>query len=399
MFTGRAWYASGTSDNGAVRPFTGDNAHAVARALGLTIRTNDRQHWGTTLVIVGFDANMDELRKGIEDYWWPRINEDDLQVELCSDEEQLDRPKPRQRDDLKPFQQSYDLARGIAQPVSASERRQDLAYLGTRLGSWGAVAVEVRDRTDSDENEELSDQLNTVALIRSPRMVVQYYRPSYRGALPAFAATFIATGEANTVLKLSEPPTHNHWDRKSDRLKNIPHGAEFVEQVLRRLHQSIRRFLADLVPPAPPRDGHLHTLERELGQLLRKFRRIEPPQPPPRSEDAIRIEALEPNFHGSDGVVVVSWEVLFHLNENVNVDERRISARFRLPLLADDNQAEEDEIPIRLEALTPGVTLGEDNGASFAARKDGMTRIRVTSAPYDASWLTELVISTEPVDA
>lgn len=363
------------------------------------MRTKERQHWGTTLVILGFNADMDELRKAIEDYWWPRINEDDLQVELRSGEERLEPPKPKQRDDLKPFQQSYDLARGIAHPVGASERRQDLAHLGTRLGSWGAVALETRNRDDSDESEEVSDQQNSVALIRSPRMVVQYYRPPYRGALPPFAAAFIAHAEVNTVLKLSEPPTHNHWDRKSDRLKNIANGAEFVEQVLKRLHQSIRHFLAGLVPPAPPRDGHLHTLERELGQIFRKFQRREPPMPPHRAEDAIRIEALEPNFHGDGGHVVVSWEVLFRLNENVNVDERKISAWFRLPVLADDNQAEEDDIKIHLEALTPGMTIEEDNNASFTARKDEMARIRVTSVPYDPSWLTELVISTEPVDA
>lgn len=399
-FTGRAWFAKAGSQK-KVQPFVDAEAHVIAKALGLTPRENGKAGWGTTLVILGFDADMDKLRKGVEDYWWPRIIDNQLQVELRQDGKLLEHPKPRQRADLKPLLLSYALAVGTSEPRSASERQGELGdFQDIRLGSWGATAVDVLE-TDKEENDDFEETLqptNSIALIRRPKMVVEYYSP-FRKLTSDFAAVFIADDAADRILKLAEPPAHDEWNPASDRLKKISNANATVKTLLWRLRQQVRKFANSLTPPPPPRDGRFRSLERELGRLFNKYRVREPrPVPPPRQFEAVTIETDGPVFHDDQGRTKVSWTVSFGLNEAVDVVAKSLRAQFRLVILADDNKTTDDELGFWIEA-GPDVAKLDDGSVSFQIDKDSKEKIRITSDAYDPRWLTDLIIETEAVDA
>ena len=78
-YTGRAWFGA-LDEDGEPWPFIDEDAHAMAEELGIPIRSPNAT--GTSMLILGNDYDLDDIREGIEDYWWPRILEDNLEVHL-----------------------------------------------------------------------------------------------------------------------------------------------------------------------------------------------------------------------------------------------------------------------------------------------------------------------------
>lgn len=80
-YTGRAWFGVPAANQpDVVDPFADGDADHLAAALGFTPRGSGST--GTSVMIVDCQVNTDELRGSIEDWWWPRILEDDLDVEI-----------------------------------------------------------------------------------------------------------------------------------------------------------------------------------------------------------------------------------------------------------------------------------------------------------------------------
>lgn len=97
-YTGRAWFGvrrAGEAE--VVGPLEGSEADAMARRLGFEPRSPSEP--GTSILIVDCAVTTEDLRKSVEDWWWPRILDDELglDVELFEDGERVSPPRPRSR--------------------------------------------------------------------------------------------------------------------------------------------------------------------------------------------------------------------------------------------------------------------------------------------------------------
>lgn len=167
-YSGRAWL--GLPEGEDVAPMANERAHEYAGQLGFIQRNNTQT--GTSILIVDCSVDTDDFRKSIEEWWWPRLVEDGLDVEIYEQEKRVPPPRPRQRNDLKPFIECYDLATkrvSVAQPKSQKTGELNRIH-NTSLGSYGYSILPAEALND----EQVQEKTGRVALIRSPRMVVAY---------------------------------------------------------------------------------------------------------------------------------------------------------------------------------------------------------------------------------
>ena len=190
------------------RPLLDEDAHRAAQQLGFEERTSIDT--GTAIMIVGSRLDMPEFGKAVEDYWWPRIESDQLSVELKENDDVWS-PDVRARHDLEPYIRCYSLIEeGV--PKEKEEKEVTLNRVeGKRPGSLAMKPLPPLPADESDDEDEDGPDgpklRNTIALIRSgPRMVVEYMGPGGRGS-GDFAGVSLATP---TQTKLCTYPNHHH---------------------------------------------------------------------------------------------------------------------------------------------------------------------------------------------
>ena len=120
-----------------------------------------------------------------------------------------------------------------------------------RLGSLGLIAEPGGWSYEPDPEEGSGDtaQRSLVALVRGPRMVVEYYeagrsRPFVRGA-------FVAADEVDELLRQTEPKAHDSWQVRVDEADD-PGRLAVADAVLRRIREHVRKFRDQLKPAARP---------------------------------------------------------------------------------------------------------------------------------------------------
>jgi hypothetical protein len=265
-WTGRGWF--GVRQQGpqlVVDPLRDDAAHALAERLGF--RGRRRGAHGTSILIVDSHVHDPQrLLRGIEEWWWPRLLDQELEVVVEHGGAEFF-PQPKQRADLLPFIECYSLALGRAQAAGPHQKSDSFQRLrGLALGAYGFQVLP--DHLLQDFPEE---KLGRIALIRSPKMVVEYAEMGK--AAPPTVGVFVAAPEIDDILKLSEPPNHDRWDPESRRLEVAKPDEETARLVVRQLRQRLkdhmRRFQAQASPPIPREKRRLRLLERELGALFR----------------------------------------------------------------------------------------------------------------------------------
>jgi hypothetical protein len=266
QWTGRAWFGLRRPGSAlVVDPLSDEEAHALAERLGFRTRRNG-DHGTSILLVDSHVKDHQRLLRAIEEWWWPRLVDEELDVVVEADGREHF-PQPKRRDDLLPFMECYWLAVGRAQPTGPHQRCDRFNRLhGYALGSYGLQLLA------PDQAEAFPEKrIGCVAMIRSPKMVVEY-APLGRPTPPAVGA-FLADPEIDDILKLSEPPNHDRWDHESRRLEiakpEEEKAREIVRQVRKRLKDQMRRFQAQASPPRPREERRLRFLERELGALFR----------------------------------------------------------------------------------------------------------------------------------
>lgn len=294
----------------------------------------------------GSNIDMSEIRRGIEENWWPRMVDGRLQCELREEEETIDAPNPRGRADLRPFIRGYEIATtGNLDQESNQIHRRFRRTEGLSIGSCGAVAVDANEfhQGDSDSNldHDYRPKPNSVALIRSPRMVVKYSRVP-NGA--DIVATFVASDEFDPVLKLAEPDTHDEWSANGDHLRDHRHRSKVVRlhsnigSVIRQLRQ--RLVDHDSQPSERPRE-----LEKALGRLLRA---IGPGGPSnPRRVGPFNID-ITPRRQRAQGHDVISGNVEVSLRPSAPADEINCRLAVEAWLIGNDNQSRLEKLAIEL---------------------------------------------------
>ena len=388
QWTGRGWF--GVRRHGpdiVVDPLRDEEAHALAERLGF--RRRQRREHGTSVLVVDSHAHDHRhLLRGIEEWWWPRLLDQELEVvvEVAGTEYF---PQPKQRLDLLPFIECYSLAVGRAQPAGPHQKSDRFNRL--RGLSLGIYALQV---LDSDRAEDFPEEkLGCVAMIRSPKMVVEYAQMG-RSAPPAVGA-FVADSDIDDILKLSEPPNHDRWDPESRRLEvarpDEETAREVVRHVRKRLKDQMRRFQAQASPPRPREERRLRFLERELGALFRPQLRGDGRE---GETDPVEIRFREGpaiRSYGTDRIQTFAT-VALRLRSDAEEDSIEAIVRVRVPVLEDDHGREGDLLPVTIESGDmdpPSAGLTEPEFPVLLSKNEWLV-FSLHSGPYDPGWSTKV---------
>lgn len=382
-YTGRAWFGSYSRPTEAypvVDPINGKTARKYVEALGFSNRsaTSDQ---GTSILIIDTDLGIQNLLESIETWWWPKLIENQLDIHVYDeDNEEIHHPRPRstRRADLKPFIDAFQVAVGSVSPIKPHQKLEEF----NRLESLEAGAMGLVMLTPEQDACVEDERKNCVALIRQPRMTIQYLPVS--SVSPTIVGCFVGAQDIEKYLKLSEPPAHNLWDPNAERLDIDGRvGSRLVKSVLDRIRRKARDFQSSATPPAPPKQNRLQRLERALGKYFMTKGRTQ--DRPETGEAPIHlVYHTEPNaIPTEDGQLQMNCEFEVRLKDDAP-EVLRLRVRMNCRILEDETHRG-DDLPFTASAT--GVEAVPDPQdpriMDFEISKSQKARFSVVSMAYD----------------
>jgi hypothetical protein len=382
-YTGRAWfglYDKPTDAYPIVDPVTGGAVGDYAVHLGFTPRLSEETQ-GTSILILDTDLAIQNLLESIETWWWPKLIEHQIDILILDEEtgeEIHPRPRSSRRADLKPFIDSYQVAVGSVSPIKPHQTLEEFNRIeGLEGGSLGLVMLTPEQDSATDENLK-----NCIALIRQPRMVIQYLQVS--SVTPTIAGSFIGAQDIERYLKLSEPPAHNLWDPNAERLDVDQRiGARLVKSALDRIKRKAREFQNSATPPTPPKQNRLQRLERALGKyFMTKGRTQEKPE---TGQAPIHLAYnTEPSARPTpDGKLEMYCRFEVRLKEDAP-EALRLRVKMNCTIMEDETHKGDD---LEFQATADGVDIVSDpqdpRVLDFEIDKTQKARFAVVSAAYD----------------
>lgn len=272
-YTGFARFGA-VQKNKAIHPFENEAADEMAERLGLDLRSPDEpDDLGTTFLLIEPTVAAADLEAAIARNWWPAL-EDGRITARVTDQGTTRMPRPMKDPLLKTFVDAYHLATTEQDNAKPNQTRQTFrrATFGDRtlkLGSVGLVAEPGgwSYEPDADDATAESAPRSLVALVRGPRMVVEYLdvgrsRPFVRGV-------FVADDDIDELLRQTEPKAHDSWETRLDEPGSDPLAPQVADAVLRRVRNHVRRLRDQLKPASrPAEDVQLPELERLFGRIF-----------------------------------------------------------------------------------------------------------------------------------
>jgi hypothetical protein len=410
-------------------PLENNDADAFAEHLGLTPRLSDEVYEvGTTFLLVDPTIEPYDLCKAIERSWWPAIVDELFTVAITDDSGDTLVPQPRQNPDLSAFISASDFL-GTTTTTDGADGSlrlkrfafnvlniEDASYvLGDLVlvadpASWTFPAGDGASEREA-ESEEVDGQdesrpevahKSLVALIRGPRMVVEY---SDRGQTPPFIrGVFLASHEVDDFLRQTEPKGHDRWQTEASHARaSHPHAT----RIARSLHQRIDRMVRDYrraiaPPPVEPEGARLDVFDILMSRLLRGRSKTRPPIRPKRP-----ISISFPYEHvvpGADGLCRLKAAIRLALSEHSEDDSAPAAIHLDYAFVSDAPRTKDDR---------PGLDLELPQGMTAERRDDGVyvvsgslertpVTLSVESEPYPADWTGELKVTadllTRPTD-
>lgn len=377
-FTGRAFFGVPGEYGGQpmVLPVVNDGAQALAKRLGLHVRTEEEN--GTTALILGNQLKLRGIIEGIEKHWWPRLLEGKLNVEVAGERA----PEPRADPTLRPFVRAWQVLGGGT--PSDDETCHRLTYRRRPLGSLALVLDEESPRKTS----------NRIALVRGPLMVVDYYDHRPGAGQPTCSGVFRATAEMDVPLCASEPPAHNAWDHSTGRTDRplAEEDRTRIRKIFEKIRGTVNRFTRMHREPPPEAPPRCRILESALGDLFTTEDTGTDPPPPP-SSDPFSIHFVEAPARVMDGEnVVIDAAVEVSIREEGFGDEEEVMCTVAASLgLIHDAGSVGEKLPMSyMNAKDP------QSGEEFLGESLGnKTSLEVVFSRDEGPWRVEL--RTEPL--
>lgn len=334
-FNGTRWFSDRT-DEGKGVPYANQHADEVARKIGISLRSaSEPSQLGTTLLVIEPTVDADGLLSATERFWWPALCDDELAFEVSVTDETADgrerHPRPKQNSDLKAFLDTFSNALtppdsrrdryrehrlgaidGVKHPgtVALASDPDDWSFptVGAGRGTSAVGEAESVGDTGDAGTDSIDDSANPeaehrslVALVRGPRMVVEYFEAAR--AAPHIRGTFVASADSDDMLRDTEPKAHDAWHTDTGSGDVPPDSAVLAKTLLRRITSHVNRFRKDIKPkPKPNRDLKLPVWDELARQLEGSVRgsgpQVPPPPSPPRLLSIHPGERLEPAPNG-----------------------------------------------------------------------------------------------------
>jgi len=388
-YTGFARFGSARR-GGAVRPFENEAADAVASSLGLDVRSpDDLDELGTTFLLIEPTVTPDDLNAAVARNWWPALEDRMMSVMVSADGTNLV-PRPMKDPILRTFVDAYHLAATEQDNPKPNQYRQSFrrVRLGdrlTRLGSLGLMAEPGgwSYESESMDSDDAVQHRSLVALVRGPRMVVEYLdagrsRPFVRGV-------FLADDEVDELLRQTEPKAHDGWQTRLEPGSD-PDAPRAADAVITRIRDHVRKFREQLRPASrPAEDVRLPELERLFGRI---FSSTGTTTGPPPGERPFSISVDERVSPAGEGLIRLEGRMQFALAPHHTDESETVEVLVSYRFVEDGGNGEEAEL-----AVTPpaGFELVSEGPCLF---RGTLTHDRVTfrfeSASYPADWTGRL---------
>ena len=395
-YTGRAWFGVDHTPKEAhaqqvVKPLRDSEADAMAATLGFEPRLPGQL--GTSVLIVDSPLEAAGILKGVEDWWWPRIVSNKLDVRVVDEEGKKHLPRPLKREDLRPFIEAFD----IATKKSPADGKTSFLKPFNKLDKMnlGVAGFKVLEKNEKDEYPVLEHLVDSVALIRGPLMVVEYYR-SWNPGTPAMAGAFVAHEDIDDTLRSSEPPAHDAWDQDARRLSDKSgHKRAIVDRVLRAIRSNLKNAQKTASPPPPPRPKRLSFLERTLASFL------SPSKKGPSSTGGANPAPIhlsydqEPQAEAAGQRLQLTAKFTVRLKADEDIEQLPARIRITCPVIEDGQVGESLAVTVTASEITeedeakPGwqrVLLTKKHAVKFECKTE----------PYDPMWTVKFLPEVEP---
>jgi hypothetical protein len=391
-------------------PFDNDDADEAAAKLGLKLRDpSKRGETGTTFLIVDPTITANDLRLAIERYWWPAMLDatEGLKVRITDYDGSVIVPSvPMNDPDMRPFIRGFQLATKTQDAHGDNEARISLGSYKPQgsdtdytLGQLGVVADP--QGWSFPEGDEV-DHCTLVALIRGPRMVVNYQTFRNLG-IPYVRGTLVADAAIDDLLRQTEDKAHTKWETRK-LAGTDPHSSLVAHQVQARLSDKVREFKNRFKKPAPrPGDLNLPILD-ELSRLM-KGKKPKMPDPERRQVE-IRLVTPAHVVPQSDGRLVCSASVEFSVADWVwpIADQDSVEVSITLSIAFVEDEKLGDLLAITAKSRGAKFKLSDEKAGRLVfvgtLKPDQSVTLDVTSAAYSPDWtvrFTPTAAITDPV--
>jgi hypothetical protein len=404
-----------------VVPLEDEAADAFATELGLELRTSEEIYdLGTTFLLVDPTIEPRDLCTAIERNWWPAIVDELFTVAITDEDGTQLVPKPRQNPDLAAFIAANEfLATNNAEGNDGSVRFKRFTFNEMNLddrsypfgdialvadpASWTFPSTDVTDEEgpgghNDEDGDGAAPQIShrsLVALVRNPRMVVEY---SERGQTPPFVrGVFVASSEIDDLLRQTEPKGHDRWQTEASSARaSHPHATRIAKSLSQRIDRMVRDYRKAIAPPpVRPEGARLDVFDRLMARLLRG--RSKTP-PPPRPKRAISIGfPYEHVVPASDGLCKLRASIRLALSDHTKRDSAESEIRIDYAFLSDAPRSREDRPELEL-TLPRGLTATRtDDGVYLVAGQleHVPVTVAIESEPYPLDWTGELRVTAE----
>ena len=386
----------GREQAGGRVPFVNENADVLAESLGLERRSAEvPADLGSSFLLIDPVVDAADLTQAIARNWWPALIDRAFVVKVVDADGTVSIPRPRTDEVLKPFIRGYELAVTPQDNAIAHEYSKKLprtyAKAGTSLAT-GSIGLVAKLDGWSYPNEVVADDDDTgvghrslVALIRGPRMVVEYLEV---GSHPPFVrGAFVADEEVDDLLRQSEPMAHDAWQTKVE-VEGIDAAAPKVaEAVTKNIKDAVRDFRKRVKPPLPKEDDiRLPMLQDLMRKLLAGTGPVTPPPPPPETRLlSVNVEQ-DLQAAGADQVFLRA-KVSVALSSHVEDESAKVKVDLRYRFVEDNRTGE--ECPVTIEA--PDEFTRQADGSYVGELGHRPMRFVLTTEPYSCDWTGRLV--------
>lgn len=404
------WSFHGVQTSEGTRPYEDDEADRIAEQLGIGVRSPvNPVGRGSTFLLVDPSFEAKELKVAIERNWWPAIHsrEEPLRVKIVDFDGTVYVPEvPFDDPDLGPFVKSFDLAMNRASEANEWEGKFDLGVYSPhggpsfQLGRAGLVVDpdgwSFPEFGKSSDGTEV-DHSTLIALVRGPRMVVEYHK--FDLGMPYVRGCFVADAAIDDLLRQTEPAAHDKWDGKVSEDGIDPFAPKFAAEVIKRLRKQVGDFKSRFLKPPPLEpDINLPILD-ELCRLLKGKK----PKPPGKSRRAIsiRIDADDPVQQSANGLEFLAgvvfeiepwvWTALDQRVADDSADrpiDLQVEVLLQLAFVEDESQGERLGLQISCSGGTfdPVSSRGQKYRWSGKLGRSESVRFDVRSDVYQADW-------------
>lgn len=377
-FTGLGWFCADGSTDSEPQELVGENADRLAESLGVP-RAATRER-GTTLVILFPSLLLADLNKCIERFWWPRLTDHTLTVELIENE-RVTVPNPNAVAALRDQIHLYEVIQKKSAPLKDDFVRQ-VSHNGRFLGT---VALRFVDAAQGSEDDAEAAP-GSIALMRNQRMVIDYYRWS-QGPRPDLMGVFVADPGINDDLRRTESLRHDVWSAKATRATQAQR--DLAKTVLDRIRKEYRTYLNQYTPPVSQDDASLKELKRFFGSLFSTKGKTGPTAKGSQLQIFDKQVTVDPlgdklRLRGS---ATLRWggKAPIQVNSGVSVE------------IADSDVSNSgDKIPVKVCAAGLEAT-GEPPSLALQVEPGEAVRLVFESEAYEADWTATATFFAEEV--